>query len=89
MDPLNLLVARQNAADQVRETVEAKPGRRTTKERRRARSEQPPTCTGQPCADGSLGPAVQVAWRQRLTARFGRVREIGRAATRRRVTVLR
>jgi len=83
MDPLNLLVARQNAADQVRETVEAKPGRRTTKER------PEPTCPGQPCPDGRLGPVVQVAWWQRLTARFARAREITRAATRRRVTVLR
>ncbi len=81
MDPLNLLVARHNAADQVRETVEGKPGR--TEERHE------PTCAGQSCTDGRMGPVVQVAWWQRLTARFGRVREIGRATTRRRVTVLR
>jgi hypothetical protein len=94
MDPLNLLVARQNAADQVRETVDGdrtKRGRRSAGDRGRARSGQEPASTGSASADGrgQLGPVVQVAWWQRLTARLGRGREIGRPATRRRVTVLR
>lgn len=63
MDPLNLLVARQNAADQVRETVAGGPGDASTK-------------------DAKLGPVVHVGWWRRL-------QEITRAATRRRVTVLR
>ncbi|GAA1522289.1 hypothetical protein GCM10009741_24520 [Kribbella lupini] len=73
MDPLNLLVARQNAADQVRETAESgKPKDRC-----------------EPAKDGKHGPVVQVGWWHRLAVRWRHAREIGSAATRRRVTVLR
>lgn len=50
MDPLNLLVARQNVSDQVRETAEAgKPNDQCA-----------------PAKDKKLGPVVQVGWWRRL-----------------------
>jgi hypothetical protein len=76
MDPLNLLVARQNAADQVRETANGGParGRRRPAGRRgRARTGAEPADPRptDACGDGRLGPVVHVAWWRRQAARFG------------------